>query len=250
MALTILSIAVIVMVIADPMGWLSTRGALLDPEEVLSAEFAFDDLPFGLEIVSAARLPGGDRVVRLAHPDYAPEPDPLEEESEAQEESGDGESDTESEGEREGESDQEGDGAKKSMSFEPWTPPKVELVDGTPPMEVFFVFPDEPEGAVRSFGGKQGGEGGSRGRRGMGMMVMAGPGQPIPISGGDLDWGEGRVGFRHERTFSEVSATDEFRVNLSESQRYCVLVIRWPTDHSGSVERAEELLAAFVRVEL
>jgi len=84
----------------------------------------------------------------------------------------------------------------------------------------------------------------------MGGMMMAGPGTPIPIDGGDLDWGTVRVGYRHERTFGTDTATDEIRVNLSESGRYCVLFVRWPENHAGSVERVEELLAAFSRVEL
>ena len=256
-SLGLLFIVILVFMIADPTGDMGTGGQLLDPSSELSAEFAFATLPFELEFDQAAKLPGGDRVVRLSHPDHKmpdaslatevaePEVDWEDEISEdlAEAESGDSEK------------------GKAPKSFKPWTPPKIDFVEGTPPTEVFFVFPKAPAGAVRTFAGpQQGGNdfggGGRRGGRrggmggGMGGMMMAGPGQPIPIGGGDLDWGPSRVGYRHERKFGKETATDEFRVNLSQSGRYCVMIIRWPADHAGSVERVEELLEGFARTEV
>jgi len=255
-SLGLLLIVTFVFLIADPGGQMGTGGQLLDPSSELGEEFAFAELPFELEFDQAAKLPGGDRVVRLFHPDHGL-PDPSLEselaklESESTEETSEDSEDSEGEGE-------EAKKAEAPMSFKAWTPPEIDFVEGTPPTEVLFVFPKAPDGAVRTFAGpkQEGGDGGrGRGRGGrmsgsMGGTMMAGPGQPIPIGGGDLDWGPWRVGYRHERKFGKETATDEFRVNLSQSGRYCVLIIRWPVDHAGSVERVEELLEGFARTEV
>jgi hypothetical protein len=228
---------------------------LLDPAAELEVEFRYSELPFELELDSAAQLPGGDHVVRLVHPDFrAPEPVALPD--------GEGQSGGQSDDETGDETGEDGETSKAAsggsgpggpMSFKPWTPPEIDFVKGTPPTEVFFVFPKSPSGAALAFNGPDGdgdgGGGGGGGRGGMGGMMMAGPGKPILLDGGDLDWGSSQVGYRHERTFGADTAKDEFRVNLSRSGRYCVLVVRWPENHSGSVGRVLELLAPFARVE-
>ena len=230
------------------------RGAELQPETVLSEQFQYDSLPFDLELSAAALLPGGDRLVRLAHPDFkTPEPEPEPEEVSVDVSEGDQGAPADGD---------EAKGQEQSGGTGIWTPPKIDWEQGTVPIEVFFVFTASPASASKAFNGSQagggessGGGGGGRGRgRGRRTRVgfsgsAGGPGEPIAMDGGDLNWGSSRVGYRHERRFEGESGFDEFRVNLSEAGRFAVLVVRWSENHAGSVARVEELLEAFTRTE-
>ncbi|MFT5284715.1 MAG: hypothetical protein ACI8TQ_000872 [Planctomycetota bacterium] len=234
-----------------------SRGVELQPDVVLSEQFEYGPIPFELELVSAAMLPGGDRLVRLSHPDFRiPEPKP--------EELDEGAGNSEGEkGMQAGSSDGGKGGGWGMGDGAPWTPPEIEWKEDSAPTEVFFVFNTSPAGALKVFRGSQespsvgssgggGGRSGGRrrgGRSGFSGMSMGAPGEPIAMGGGDLNWGRSRVGYRHERRFEEESGSDEIRVNLSEAGRFCVLVVRWQENHAGSDQRVEELLEAFTRLE-
>ncbi len=191
-----------------------------DPRSFLEETFAIGELPFELQFVEAVQLPGGDHLVRLAHPDHVtPEPEP---------ESGD-------------DPDPAPSDAKKVVSYKP--PPRPEMTPDTPPTEVFLALYEDPEDAVRAFRSSGGGGSGGRGR---GSVEMSHDwNQSVQMDGGDLEWGELRAGYLHERKFEGETAHDEVRVNLSGKDRYCVLFARWPTNHAGSRERVEELLGSF-----
>ena len=211
------------------------RGAVLDPEEVLGEQFSHTTFPFELEFSGAAALPGGDRIVRLSHPDYR-------------------ESESASESSFDSSSEEWGDDSGMGKDAGLWTPPTIDWIEGTGPSEVFFVFSKSAANSVALFSGKKSDDGmsgsGGRGRgRGRGSRASFGGGDMgsdhlIAMSGGDLDWGRSRVGYRYERRFEQESGYDEIRVNLSEPGRYCVLIARWPANHTGSPDKIEELLAA------
>ncbi len=215
---------------------LVASGRVLDADALLRESFAFEDLPFGLQVVEAAELPGGVRVVRLAHPDHValePEPEP---------EPGESKSD-----------EAESESTPKANDFA--FAPRPEMIAGTPPTQAFLVFYAAPKAAVEAFTGGREFGGGDFDRRGGGGGMGGGPGRPggpamfgsspvIVMDNGDLGWGVLRAGFIHERRYEKDTGRDEVRVNLSAPGRYCILFVRWPVDHAGSREQTEEFLAA------
>jgi hypothetical protein len=242
-------------VLALTIGTFALRGQALDGSEVLGKHFSVRELPFGLALDTAAALPGGDRVVRLVHPDYvAPEPPkpPEPADASAADETSP-ESETDGDAAATGGEKDEGGAKPSSGGDAPAWPPKVDMRLGTPPQEVFVILPMRPENVVLAFEGQQsdafggGGGGGGRGGGGGGMgmdgMPFGGDGS-LAMDRGEVAWGELRAGYRHKRWFVPGGARDEVRVNLSGDGRLCVLVARWPLNHAGDVASVEKLLTA------
>ena len=244
-------------IVVFSLGIFGLTASELDPAEELSKAFEVGVLPHGLAADSAAKLPGGDRLVRLVGPDFEPLPVPAPKKPSfgGAEDGGPsadpaGESEVDEPG-TEGAEDDE----SSATEDRPRAPEPKPLVSGTAPQEAFLLFPAAAKRVVSAFEGEAGddfggggGGGGRRGRRGGGGFggVQTDKDGFISMDRGELDWGPFRVGFRHKRRVLDDGAGthEEIRVNLSGEGLLCVLVVRWPLGHAAEVGPVEELLEA------
>jgi hypothetical protein len=207
------------------------RTRTLAPDEVFAGWFAPAELPFELELVEAARQPGGETLLRLAHPKAPPEAERIEVPKPVEV------------------AKAPGDAAPVAAKPFDWRAiPQGPA--GSAPVEALFV--SWPGKAARQqlealFGGgarPAGNEMSDQGGGNVDPFANLGPaGGRLVLRAGTLPWGAFEAPFVVERKFeSGGTFVDTLRVNLSTKTESLALFLRWPRGFPASNERAEELL--------
>lgn len=204
---------------------LLVRERPLDPALALADSFELGELPFGMRLERALRLPGGETLVVLGDgrelsSDALP-PDPSEPEP----------------GDRELPASSPAASAGEEREAVDWSK-VVELESGTPPARLFLLRHPEAS-AERAIG---------RAFRNLQWRELAdvdAKGGRLAVEGGRIPWGAFAADFVRERLFLPgLAFEDSIRVNLSLPGRYWIAYAFWPRGYPASKERLEELLGA------
>jgi len=199
--------------------------APLAGEELLQERFEFSGLPWNFPLTEAVRLVGGEELVVLADPNYAPsEPDAREDGR------GDGERGEDRGGERRGGRDRgrRGRGGGRSSggrdSGAGWEKVEPTVAAGTPPGELTFVW--YPLSAAEQLLERQFIRVYFSDTRSVDWN-----GGSVVVESGELDWHGYAPRYVVERHFKRVDGKQTFhdvvRVNLTIERQCCVAYLRW-----------------------